>query len=295
MQDHTEVITQWPDNAQFGLILTHDVDRVKKSYQYITHFFRTGRFYHLKSIFQKINPYWTFDKIMEIERRLNVRSTFFFLNESKKVNVFKLKSYELAIGRYRITEPKIANIIKTLDTEGWEIGLHGSFESYHNKKLMSKEKKDLEKIIGKPVKGIRQHYLNLKIPDTWIYQKELGFEYDATFGNKELGFRDNIKNIFIPNSVDIYVVPTAIMDAVLFDKFKNYKESWEKVISIVQEAKKAHGVLCIIWHTERFNNNDFPGQAQFYIDLINYCKQEGAWIGPCHEAIQYVKKPIDRV
>ncbi|GAH60430.1 unnamed protein product, partial [marine sediment metagenome] len=29
--------TMWPDNKRFAVCLTHDVDRVKKTYQYITH------------------------------------------------------------------------------------------------------------------------------------------------------------------------------------------------------------------------------------------------------------------
>ena len=69
-------------NKRFVVCLTHDVDRIRKSYQYITHFIKTGKLYHIASLFSKKNPYWKFNKIMEIEERYEVRSTFFFLNES---------------------------------------------------------------------------------------------------------------------------------------------------------------------------------------------------------------------
>ena len=55
------------DKKKIAVCLTHDVDRVKKSYQYITHFAKTLRSYHLLSFFPKEEPYWHFEKIMEIE------------------------------------------------------------------------------------------------------------------------------------------------------------------------------------------------------------------------------------
>jgi peptidoglycan/xylan/chitin deacetylase (PgdA/CDA1 family) len=291
MVDYNNVMVSWPDDKKFGLILTHDVDRVRKTYQYMTHFFRTRRFYHIKSFFSNKNPYWTFKQIMDIENNLNVKSTFFFLNERKKINFFRLKTYELSLGRYRIKDPAVTKIIKELNNNGWEIGLHGSFDSYCDINLLRKEKNELEKIVGKPVIGIRQHYLNLSIPTTWFYQQKVGFKYDASFGmTRELGFRDQIKNIFMPDKINMYVIPTVIMDAVLFSTSRTYKDAWDKVITIIKEVKQNGGVLCIVWHTERFNNNEFPEQGQFYIDLINYCRQEGAWIGPCYEAIKYIKR-----
>ena len=75
---------EWPDSKQFAVFLSHDVDRVRKTYQYFTHFIIEKRVYHLFSLFKKSNPYWCFEKIMDMERKYDVRSTFFFLKETKK-------------------------------------------------------------------------------------------------------------------------------------------------------------------------------------------------------------------
>ena len=69
---------------------------------------------------------------MKIEEKLNVRSTFFFLNESKKFNILRPKTYELTLGNYNIHDKKIINAIKLLDAGGWEIGVHGSYDSYRS-------------------------------------------------------------------------------------------------------------------------------------------------------------------
>lgn len=123
---------EWPENKKFALCLTHDVDRVdKKWWHCIYYFIKTGRLYQLKSILNKKRdrPYWNFEKIMEIENKYDVKSTFFFLNESKKLELLSIETYKLAIGYYDINTPEIANIIQELYEKGWEIGVHGSYDS----------------------------------------------------------------------------------------------------------------------------------------------------------------------
>ena len=131
----------WPDGKKFAVCLTHDVDRVHKSYQYITHFVRNiGRgdfrsaMNQITSVARKLHgeePYWNFDRIMEFERNLGVKSTFFFLNEQKKVCVLP-NEWKLYWGRYDIKDKRIVEVIKKLNAEGWEIGVHGSYNSYRN-------------------------------------------------------------------------------------------------------------------------------------------------------------------
>ena len=53
-------IIEWPKGKKFAVCLSHDVDRVKKTYQILTHFFTERRPYHLFSKLQKQDPYWNF-------------------------------------------------------------------------------------------------------------------------------------------------------------------------------------------------------------------------------------------
>ncbi|MDG6218798.1 MAG: hypothetical protein QCI00_05105, partial [Candidatus Thermoplasmatota archaeon] len=72
----------WPDGRKFAVALTHDVDELKKTYQWITRpvQYAYNRKFKLlinqfKSLLHKCmgeDPYWTFEKIIEIENNLDV-------------------------------------------------------------------------------------------------------------------------------------------------------------------------------------------------------------------------------
>lgn len=76
--------------------LTHDIDRTKKTYQYITHFLRALKntdiciaLYQMTSFSERDKVYCNFEEIMSIEKRSGVKSTFFFLIESIPINLYK--------------------------------------------------------------------------------------------------------------------------------------------------------------------------------------------------------------
>jgi peptidoglycan/xylan/chitin deacetylase (PgdA/CDA1 family) len=277
-----ETFKAWPDGARFALCLTHDVDRVKKFWWHSTYYFlKTGNLHHLKTLFAKHGePYWNIEKIMGIEEKLGVRSTFFFLNESKKLKIFRPKTYELALGNYDIFDSQVVEAIRKLDMGGWEIGVHGSYDSYNNVMLLAKEKRELEIIVGKPIMGIRQHYLNLEVPKTWELQREVGFKYDASFGfNDRIGFRDYKTRPFRPFSDEFLEIPLAIMDAPLFDSSSDAEDGWHKCEEQISRAENAEGLLTVLWHNNRFDDEEYSGQGRIYEKIIEECKRRKAWIG----------------
>lgn len=283
---------EWPDGKKFVLCLTHDVDRVKKTYQYITHFVRTRKVCHLTSIFHKKEPFWNFEELIKVEKKYKVKSTFFFLNETKKLNILNIKEWPLSLGYYNIFHPKISKVIKKLYKRGWEIGVHGSYDSFKDEKLLSKEKKDLEEIVGEEIVGIRQHLLNLQIPLTWKLQMKVGFKYDSSFGyssrfGNKVGFRDNKYLPFFPfKNKKFLVIPIAIMDNILL-KYKK-KDMWEECKKMIDISEKNNGVLTILWHQEIFNEKLFPELVNIYKKIIEECKNRDAWIAKCIDIFEWL-------
>lgn len=281
------MLQPWPDEHPFALCLTHDVDKIDKRWWHCLYYFMTTRNpYQLKSLItkRKERPYWNFERILEIERKHEVKSTFFFLNESKRPNILRPSSYKLSLGYYDIHDPRVVELIKQLHKDGWEIGVHGSFDSYRNKAMLAKEKEELENIIGCPICGIRQHYLNLDIPVTWRLQREAGFRYDASFGFRDkVGFRDDRLLPFRPFDDDFLVIPLAIMDGPLFLTSKNIGHAWERCKQLIDYVEKNNGLLTILWHNNRFNEKEYSGQSEVYERILVECKRRGAWIAPCRD------------
>lgn len=289
----------WPDGMKFALCLTHDVDRVKKTFQYITHTvinFKKGKiglvFLQLSSLLRRGNPYWNFERIMELERKLGVKSTFFFLNEPGKARLFSFNDWKLYWGRYDITDDKIIDVIKKLDREGWEIGVHGSYNSYNDLKRLKEEKNVLEEILGKKVHGISQHYCNFEGSKTWEYQEKVGLTYDSTMGFVgEIGFRWGTCHPFHPSNhtedraFSLWELPITIMDnACSYGK----RENWREISDILNRVEKCNGVLLLRWHQRVFNEHEFPGGSSLYEKIIETCKEKNVWITNANDIVEWL-------
>ena len=269
----------------FTVCLTHDVDRTRKTFQYLTHDVRNLKFGKLRTLINAERPYWQIERLMELEESYGVRSTFFFLHETLPFKPFNPFNWKLSLGRYSLLEPEVKRIIRELDAGGWEIGVHGSYNSYKDLNLLKNEKSVLEDVLGKKVSGIRQHYLNLKIPDTWLLQREAGFEYDASFGKKSgIGYFDNRYTPFTDEKSGMYIIPLALMECYLFTEANNDREkAWSLTKSLMDEAEKNNAVFTVLWHQRMFNEAEFPGYAEIYRRIIVEGKQRGAKFVLCED------------
>jgi len=264
---------------KLNVAITHDVDRIKKSYQYFSKTIKAvakrdvnGFAYQFKEFFNNKDTYWNFDDIIKTENSFNIKSTFYFLNESIPFDFLSIKNWPLSLGRYKIDNERILNIIKFLDENGFEVGVHGSFNSFNNLDLLKKEKKQLELILNKEIIGIRQHHLNLN-ENTWNIQRKVGFKYDTSFGSNDfIGYLNDKINPFNPFNDSFTVFPMAIMDKT----FCSDKNKWEKLKEIIDLTKKNQAILVLNWHTDTFNEYEFPGFKNDFIKIIQILKDEGA-------------------
>jgi peptidoglycan/xylan/chitin deacetylase (PgdA/CDA1 family) len=210
---------------------------------------------------------------MEIEEKLGVRSTFFFLNETYPFHPLRIPSWRLSLGYYDLFDSNLQTVIRKLDDEGWEVGLHGSFLSFNNLDLLKKEKSDLESIVGHTVVGVRQHYLNLD-EHTWERQAEAGFLYDASFGfSDDIGFKEGRCHPFKPiSNQNFHVVPLALMDSCVM----GMKNPFESAVDVIKMAEEKQACLVLNWHQRMFNEKEFPGYLNMYLRLIEECRTRGA-------------------
>lgn len=206
------------------------------------------------------NPYWQFEKIIELEKSYGFKSTFFFCVKRRH----KLDPY------YSIKNKKIIGIIKRLDREGFEIGLHGSYLSYKNLSYLMEEKRILEGVLGKKVMGIRQHFLNFN-DNTTKLQKEAGFSYDSSFGFADnIGFKENKTAPFKTHG--LLEIPLVVMDGSIGKMRLDERQAWLKVKSLIDTASSKGHFISFNWH-ERYVGEDFLMFEKLYKKILSYLKE----------------------
>ena len=280
------------EDYEFALCLTHDVDRPYKTYQ--------GPYYALKerdpsqltSLFGSENPYWQFEEIMQLEDELGVRSSFYFLNEKRLLREKPVRAWLRPsnwvryTGNYRIDDPDIVDVIQRLDEGGWEVGLHGSFDSYADRERLEYEKAALERVLGDTVLGGRQHFLNLERPETWEYHRDIGLKYDASLGSStEYGFQHGY-DVLRPFDDEFVVFPLTVMEVALVEGTASMDEARAEIDSLLSEAAAESAVMSVLWHPRLFNEEEFPGFRELYRYLLTRAKEEDAWAGPCKDFIK---------
>lgn len=293
--------TFWPEGKSCAVCLTHDVDELKKTYQWITRpwmHMKKGNFrglYHQYLSFkQKIRgkePYWTFDTLLHMEDELGIKSSFYFLRETSIVRISDKKTWRHLGRRYDWDSPQVKAVMKKMNDGGWEVGLHSSFDSYNDHEKILLEKNALEHALGTScIVGVRQHNLNLKIPETWIGHEKSGLLYDTTLGyNDCIGFRWGTCLPFHPyipsenRTLNLLEIPLIIEDLPFFRNKSRCKDT----VKIIEEVIDHQGVLTLLWHHSVFDNHEYPNWGTAYRQIIEYCKKRGAWISTGKQIFQW--------
>jgi peptidoglycan/xylan/chitin deacetylase (PgdA/CDA1 family) len=283
---HIPVVQKWywPPQKDFAVCLTHDIDFIKPGilYHLLLPFKRLlkldskGSFSAMKRCIsslsgRRVNP-WNYMKIMELEKTMGVKSTFFFI-----AGGYGKHDYPYDLNNEKKNVMELRNL-------GFEIGLHGSYTSSSDSNALSDEKRNLEEIGGKLL-GIRQHYLKFE-KNTPTKQEKAGFNYDSTLYYADaLGFRGGLAHPFFlyhqstGKMMNIMEIPPTIMDKTLLD-YKNMdaEKALNDIEKIIKTVEKQSGLLTLLWHNEMFDDVGFPGWRKLYEEILTNLKDRGAWI-----------------
>jgi len=215
--------------------------------------------------------YWNFDYWKEIESNYNIKSIFYVYSRIKKglfLNVYD-PSYDINKNN------KLKSELIKIKKDGWDIGLHGSYYSHNNLKLLKKEKESLENCINNSINKTRQHWLCYDESKTPFYHEEL-FKTDSTIGwNDRIGFRAGIASKYRPYNhfekkpFNYFVIPQVIMDSNIYDYGKgnelNVLKKCFQLIDLCKDLKNTE--FSISWHP-RTLSKDY-NWSKGCIDILN--------------------------
>jgi len=189
------------------------------------------------------DPYDTFEFIKNVQDEHENSKIFWLVkNNGKKDRNIPLSS-----------KPH-QRLIKSLNN----VNLHPSYDSFLEKDKVRLEKENLERVTGKKITATRQHYLRMKLPETYVNLIDLGVKHEYSMGFAEhVGFRcgtarphfwfDLNKN----KLTELLIHPFVYMDGTLNEYMKlTPVESKDVIQNLFDEVKTFGGDFVFIWHNE---------------------------------------------
>lgn len=293
----------WPQNRDFAVCLTHDVDRFRKyldasaalamaraafSRGHIRSGLRTATDYLGICLDLRKDPLDTFDYMLDLEQRLGFRSSFYFMTGGSS-------AFD---NRYSVEDRGIVNLMRKIEARGCEVGLHPSYDSYSRLELIASEKATLDGVVANRTYGCRQHYLRWSTPDTWRAQETAGLLYDSTLGFADhIGFRCGFCLPFRPfdimenRTLDIWELPLTVQEGTLRGapyQNINPEEAYQQSVELIQAARQCHGVFVLLWHNSSFDPSDaWAGWKELYETLMRYVGEQNAWVTSGREIVEW--------
>lgn len=175
---------------------------------------------------------------------------------------FRTTLFVVAEGRHRrdpnYRTSQIAPQLRDAAARGFEIALHGSYDSVVAARSLKSEAEALESATGKNPIGGRQHWLRFG-DHRQLYRsiEEAEFAYDSTLGFAETcGFRNGANFAFPPydfeneRACSFLEIPLVIMDGSLHLASQRMgKEPQEVADKLLAESRRlGWGGIAILWH-----------------------------------------------
>ena len=318
---------KWPDQNEFAVCLTHDVDHVstRPSLRELGRIFNSSTTNSLPSAKSKLRRYLIpllvflreslraagrdrkyvteLERCVDLEKKYNFLSTYFYTVYPRGRKTSYDCVYELSDEIFwRGERQKISEAIKDLVSEGFEAGLHGSYFSAVEKEVFEEELERLSSPLGQKIQSTRQHYLHWDIHQTPQIHSETGILTDSTLGYaRDIGFRSgtskpyfmfDLRNRKIFNQIQ---VPLIVHDVSLFSvgALEFDLEMAKRVTKqILDHVKQTNGVLTVLFHPEYMSK---PVHSEYYSWLLETLASEPAWITTVGNLGEYWRERIKKL
>ncbi len=194
---------------------------------------------------KKTDPYDSFSWLRHLHKDCNYRPVYFILS-ALKTSAFDRNIHP--------RHPAMVRVIKQMDKDG-DSGIHPSYFAT-NKVLFEKERSTLEAITGHNVTLSRQHYIKLKMPDTYHLLVQCGITNDYSMGyGAYLGFRAGTGSSFLWYDIEkeqvsaLRVHPFCFMDTTAhYELGLTTAQAFEALAGMAAQLKENNSTLVTIFH-----------------------------------------------
>ena len=213
------------------------------------------------------DPGDSYDYLLSQQRELSHPIKFFVLCRGKKEH-----DKNRSVGRRGFK-----TLLRRLDGKG-QLGIHPSYASHTDKRLLKEEIGLLSKILGREISTSRQHYLKLRFPETFrelIYQ---GITEDYSLGySTKTGFRSgiarshNFYDLGEEKETGLRLTPLIIMERTLKDSLGfGPEEAIEEFRYYNGQIKRVGGEFVCLWHNDAVSDRgEWRGWRRAFEEMIN--------------------------
>ncbi|MEO5984279.1 MAG: polysaccharide deacetylase family protein [Ferruginibacter sp.] len=200
------------------------------------------------------DPFDAYAFLDKLHQDQNVKPLYFFLVAKQK------SKYDKNISRKSV---EMQDLILH-HCQKYDIGLHPSWESNADIKILQEEKSYLEKICGRPIKKSRQHYIQFSLPGTFKELTDAGITDDYSMGYGSInGYRASVASTYFWYNLEEEKVTPLRLHPFCFMEANSYYEqkfsadsAYDELLHYYRECKKINGVFISIFH------NNFLGKGQ---------------------------------
>jgi peptidoglycan/xylan/chitin deacetylase (PgdA/CDA1 family) len=237
------------------------------------------------------DPYAQFERWAAEETRRGFHSTFFAVARPARAHEYD-PLYALGDSIPFYDKPcTVGEMLQRLGRQGFEIGLHGSYESWRDTGALDAQKSAIAAAAGAEVRSTRQHFLRLDLDQTWEAQEKAGLETDATLGyNEAVGFRAGIAAPFHPWDATrsagrgLLEVPLTLMDGALFRGLGLSPDAArQRTLQHLDAVEKAGGMAGLLWHPNVAAETLYPGWWRCFVAALDRLAGRGAWVASVGE------------
>jgi hypothetical protein len=285
LPDNFKPTSPWPNNSSFGLGVSHDIDILRRkipgSLLMLVNACGLGEYHGgiggavnglIDSVGSRLigkqNPYCRFDRISGKEWQ----STIFAYSGTRKSS--KDPTYEL---------PQLFSELKPY-RDNFEIAFHSGIGTWNSPIELTQAKRKLVQYSGKPIRGIRPHYLDCRFPDFWSNLD--GYDYSSSLGSDSIpgfafGLNFPLWGFKLPGweKLNIVEMPISLMDCALF-RITDRRRRFDFIDGLIETCIANRCMMVIDWHNTSFYDTDFPGWFEAYEYIIKKAIDKGAFIGP---------------
>lgn len=230
------------------------------------------------------DPLDQFSRLVEQERLRGLGASYYFLP-------LRLHRRD---ANYSLLLPEIVHAIEKLRSQGFEVGVHGTYTSLDRPSGLAEEYSCFRRL-GVEVLGGRQHWLRFTLDRLISALEKAGAIYDTSLGwSDRIGYRAGACFPFPPYNFEkeqpanFIELPMAIMDQALQAEVKNPAEWFQTSADLLAQSRRfGWGGISLLWHPAGFGGGWLsPEVGDVYWQLA---ERQVSWHDTWENAMNFVR------